>query len=148
MYSKSKSSGVAWEGDGGVGTVGAADSAADAEAALGEVDAVAADSADAVGFLPVDQIGVHAALLDEVLHELADLVVGECGDDGGIHAEALVQAADDVVFAAAFPCAEGAGGADTALARIETEHDLAEGYGVKTAFFFRTQIQFHDNQSS
>ena len=135
-------------GDGGIGTVGAAHRTADAEAALGEVDAVAADAADAVGLLPVDEVGVHAALLDEVAHQLADLVVGKSGDHGGVHAEALVQAADDIILAAALPGAEGTSGADTALARIEAEHDFAEGYGVKTAFFFRTQVQFHDNQSS
>ncbi len=130
-------------GDGGVGAVRAADGAADAEAALGKVDAVAADPADAVGLFPVDEVGVHAPLLDEVLHQPADLVVGKGGDHGGVHAEALVQAADDVIFAAALPGAEGAGGTDTALAGIEAQHDLAKAYGVKLAVFSRSQIQFH-----
>ena len=63
-------------GDGGVGAVGAAHGAADAEAALGEVQAVAAQAADAVRLLPADQAGVHAALLDQVLEQLAHFVVG------------------------------------------------------------------------
>ena len=123
--------------------VGAADSAADAEAALGEVDAVAADAADAVGLLPVNEVCADAALLDEVAHQLAHLVVGKGSDDGGVHTEALVKAADDVILAAALPGAEGAGSADTALARVKTQHDLAKAYGVKFAVFSRSQIQFH-----
>ena len=131
-------------GDGGVRTVRAADCTADAEASLGEVDAVSADAADAVGLLPVDQRGVNAALLDEILHQHTDLVVSESGDDGGVQAEALVQAADDVVLAAAFPCTEASCGADPALARIQAEHNLAQGNGVKLAVFSVSEIQFHE----
>jgi hypothetical protein len=58
---------------------------------------------------------------------VADLVVDEGGDHGGLVAEAFAQAARGVVFAAAFPDGELAGGADAALAGIEAEHDFAEG---------------------
>ena len=112
----------------------AAHCTADAEASLGEVDAVAADTADAVCLLPVDQICGNAALLDEILHQSADLIVSESGDDSCLHAEALVQAADNVVFAAAFPCTEGSGCTDTALAGIQTEHYFAQRYSVKGTF--------------
>ena len=113
--------------------VGDADRAADAEAALGEVQAVADRAADAVVRHPADERGVDAALQDEVLDEPADLVVGERGDDGGAQAEAAAQAAGDVVLAAALPDLEGAGGADAALARVEAQHHLAEGHRVVAA---------------
>ena len=85
-----------------------------------------------------------AALFDEVLHQFADLVVREGGDDRGVHSKALVQAADDIVLAAAFPCAEASCGADPALARIQAEHNLAQGNGVKFAVFSVSEIQFHE----
>ena len=43
-----------------------------------------------------------------------------------LQAEAFAQAAGDVVFAAAFPDLEFAGGADAALAGVEPQHDFAE----------------------
>ncbi len=78
---------------GGVAAVGDADGAADAEAALGEVEAVADGPADAVVLAPLDEVGGDAALHDEVLDQVADLVVDEGGADGGAQAEALAQAA-------------------------------------------------------
>ncbi len=69
---------------GGVAAVGIADRAADAEAALGEIQAVADVAADAVVLAPLDEIGGDAALHDEILDEMADLVVHEGGDDGGL----------------------------------------------------------------
>jgi hypothetical protein len=118
---------------GGVATVGIADGTADAEAAFGEVEAVADRAADAVVFAPLDELRVDAALHDEVLDEVADLVVNERGDDGGFQAEAFAETAGGVVFAAAFPDLEIPGGADAALAGIETKHDFAEGDLVKGA---------------
>ena len=118
--------------------VGAAHGAPDAEASLGEVDAVAADAADTVCLLPVDQVGADAALFDEVLHQPADFVVGKGGDDGGVHAKALMKAADDVVLAAALPGAEAAGRADPPLAGVQTQHDFPQAHSIKTAFFSRT----------
>jgi len=118
-------------GGGGVAAVGDADGAAHAEAALGEVEAVADGAADAVVVAPLDEVGGDAALHDEVLDEVADLVVDEGGADGGLQAEALPEAARGVVLAAAFPGGEVAGGADAALAGIEAEHDLAERDLVK-----------------
>ena len=72
---------------GGEATVADADGAADAEAALGEVQAVADGAADAVVVAPLDELRVDAALEDEVFDEAADLVVRERGDDRGAEAE-------------------------------------------------------------
>ena len=60
---------------------------------------------------------VDAALVDEVLHEAAHRVVDEGRDHRRVQAEAALEAAGDVVFAAAFPDLERARGVDAALAR-------------------------------
>ena len=131
-------------GDCSVRTVGAADCAAYAKAALCEVQTIAADAADSIGLLPVNQGSIHTALLDEILHQTANLVVCKSSDNGSVHAEALVQAADNVVFSAAFPCTEAASSADAAFTGIQSKHNLAEGYGIILAVLAIFQIQFHD----
>ena len=128
---------------GGVAAVRVADRAADAEAALGEVESVSNRAADAVVVAPLDEVGGHAALHDEILDQMADLVVHERGDHGGLVAEAFPQAARGVVFAAAFPDLEVAGGADPAFTGIETEHDFAQGDLVEGAFGFWFDGQGH-----
>ncbi len=115
-------------GGGGVAAVDCSFCSADAEAALGEVEAVSDVLAEAIEVgAPLDEVGIDAALHDEVFDEVADFVFGEGGDDGGFEAEAFAEATGDVVFAAAFPGAELAGGADAAFTGIEAEHDFAEG---------------------
>ena len=109
-----------------VATIRHTDRAPDAEATLGEIQAIAHAAADAVVFAPLDEVRVHAALHDEILDEMTDLVVHECGTDGGFAAETFAQAARGVVFATAFPRGERARGADAAFARIKSEHDFAE----------------------
>ena len=131
----------------GVAAVRDADGAADAEAALGEVEAVADRAADAVVLAPLDEVGVHAALHHEVLEQAADLVVDERRADGGAQAEALAQAAGDVVFAAAFPDLELARGAHAAFARVEAEHDFTEGDLVEGAFLRRLDLESHGRRS-
>ena len=131
----------------GVAAVRDADGAADAEAALGEVEAVADRAADAVVLAPLDEVGVHAALHHEVLEQAADLVVDERRADGGAQAEALAQAAGDVVFAAAFPDLELARGAHAAFARVEAEHDFTEGDLVEGAFLRRLDLEGHGRRS-
>ena len=111
---------------GGVPAVGHAQGAADAEAAFGEVQAVAHGAADAVVRYPAYERGVDAALEHEVLEQPADVVLDERGDDRGAHAEAPSQAACDVVFAAAFPDAKLAGGSNSPFAWVKPQHDLAE----------------------
>ena len=128
---------------GGVAAVRDADGATDAEAALGEVEAVADRTADAVVLAPLDEVGVHAALHHEVLEQAADLVVDERRAHGGAEVEALAQAAGDVVFAAAFPDLELARGAHAAFARVEAEHDFTEGDLVEGAFLRRLDLKSH-----
>ena len=113
--------------------IGAADGAAQAVAALGEVQADARIAADAVEGRPLDVGEIDAALQHQVFQQAADIVLDDGGDHGGAQAEAAAQTADDVVLAAAFPDLEAAGGAYAAFAGIEAEHDFAEGGSVPAA---------------
>ena len=110
----------------GMAAIRDAHRAAQAEAALGEVQTVADAAADAIVRAPNDEIRVHAALHDEVLDQMADLVVHQGGADGGFIAETLAQTARGVVFAAAFPGAEPPRRADAALAGVQAQHDFAK----------------------
>jgi len=126
---------------GGVAAVGDAQGGADAEAAFGEVEAVACGAADAVEGAPEDELGADASLEDAIFEEAADFVVHEGGADGGAESEAPAEAAGHVVFTAAFPDAEPAGGADPAFAGVESEHDFPEGDEVVGALCGRFEVQ-------
>ena len=84
-------------------TIGAADGAAHPEAPLGEVEAVAHLPPDAVVGHPVELRPLDAALVDQVVDQPADGVVGERRHDRRPHPEAALQAAGDVVLAASLP---------------------------------------------
>ncbi len=122
-------------GNGGIAPVGATLGAPASEAALHEVQAVADGASDAVEGDPADEPGIHAALQDEILHEASYWIVGEGGDHGGAEAEAAAEAPGHVVFSAALPDVEGAGGVDPAFAGVQTEHDLAEAEFIEKAGF-------------
>ena len=119
--------------DGGVAAVRAAGGGAEAEAALGEVEAVADGAAHAVVGNPFEQGCVDAALEDEVFNQAADGVIGESGSDGGAQAEAAAQSAGYVVFAAALPDLELARGVDAGFAGIEAQHDFAQAEAIPAA---------------
>lgn len=118
-------------GGGAVAAVDAAFGTSDAEAALGEVDGVADALAHAVVRDPLDVGGIEAALEDEVFDEAANFVVCEGGQYACGMAEAAAEAAGDVVFAAAFPGGELAGGANAAFTGVETEEHFTEGEEVE-----------------
>src|SRR5207248_9110596 len=100
----------------GVAAIGAAHGAADAEAPFGEVEPVADGAADAIVLAPFDEVGGDAALHDEILDQVSDLVVDEGGADGGLVAETFPQPPRRVIFTAALPDGEMPRGADAALA--------------------------------
>src|SRR5215469_7806725 len=89
-------------GSSGVGSIRAADGGAHSEPSLGEIQSIPHGSSDAVIFDPAHQRLIDAALIHQILNEAAYRIIGERGDDGGIHAKAAFEAARDVVFAAAF----------------------------------------------
>ena len=113
------------------------------EAALDEIETVAHFTADTVERHPADERGVHAALQDEILHQTPDRIVGKGGDHRGTQTETATQTAGDIVFAAALPDVEFAGGVNSPLARIEPEHDFTEADFIKTARFRGFVLQ-HD----
>src|SRR5208283_308475 len=127
----------------GVAAIGNPHGAADAEAALGEVQPVADGAADAVVFAPPYEIGGDAALHDAVLEQATDLVVHERRAHRCSQPEALPEAARGVVLAPALPDGEGAGGAYPALAGVESEHHLAQRDLVKGAACGRFDAQWH-----
>jgi hypothetical protein len=125
---------------GGVATVGGAFCSADSEAAFGEVEAVSGGDAESIEVSPVDELGIDSALENEVFEEAADFVINESGEDRGAFAEAAAESTGNVIFAPAFPGLELAGGADAAVAGIETEHDFAHredvvGAGLSGFYF-------------
>jgi hypothetical protein len=86
---------------------------------------------------------INAALIDEILEEAADGIIGEGGYDGGVESEATLESAGDVIFAAAFADLEGARGGDALFAGVEANHDFAEAHEVPAALLFRFDLQGH-----
>ena len=70
---------------------------------------------------------VQAANAPLEMYMEGNIVFREGGGNGGLHAEATAQSSGDIIFSAAFPDFEFAGGANASLAGIESEHDFAEG---------------------
>ena len=82
----------------GVAAVGAAHRTANTEAALGEVQF----ASDAVVVHPLDELGVDAALENEVLDQAVRLGCRQRGDDGGFEAKTAA-GMSDVVFRLRLP---------------------------------------------
>src|SRR6185436_9347639 len=91
-----------------------------------EVEAVARDTADAIERHPFDELGIDPALQDKIFEQPSHVVFGEGGANSSLQSEAASQSARDVVFTAAFPDRELTRSADTPLAGVEAEHDLAQ----------------------
>ncbi|MFT6498420.1 MAG: hypothetical protein ACJAT6_000548, partial [Akkermansiaceae bacterium] len=89
-----------------------------------EVESVAGRDSKAVEVRPFDELGIDSALKDEVFEKATNFIIDESGEDTGALTEAAAKATGDVVFSAAFPGLELAGGANAAVTRIETEHDF------------------------
>src|SRR6185312_11423126 len=78
---------------GAVAAIRAAQCSANAKALFGEVEADAGVAAQAVKVAPDDMRGVDAALADEILHQPAQIVPGQGGDDAGALAPAFAHGA-------------------------------------------------------
>ena len=111
----------------------------DAEAAFGEVEPVAHLAPDAVVRKPAEVRLLDAALVDQILDQAADGVVGERGHDRRAQAEAALERAGDVVLAAALADVEAPGRRDAAVAGVEAQHDLAQRDEVPAALVSRAQ---------
>ena len=123
----------------GVPAVGDTDCAADAEPALGEVEPVAHLAPHAVVGCPAEMRSLDATLVDEVVDQPTDRVVGEGRHDGCAKPEAALEAAGDVVFPSPFPGPKRAGRLDSPIARVEPEHHLAERDEIPAALLGRAE---------
>src|SRR5215467_14273423 len=119
----------------GVGAIGAAQSGANSKTALGEIQSVAHGSSNAVVLYPPNQRLIDAALIHQILNQPADGVVGKSGDDRGLHPEAALEAARDVVFTAALVNLKMARGGDAAVAGVKAQHHLSQRDEVPTPPF-------------
>ncbi len=72
---------------------------------------------------------------------MPDLVFRKCRDQPGPKTKDVAKSAGDVVLAAALEDAEAAGRTDPALARVETQHHLAERKDVEGAVTWLAQRQ-------
>src|ERR1700736_1505117 len=99
-------------------SIGTAQTAANTEATLDEVQPVPDLAADPVVLHPANIRLVHASLVDQVLRELPDRIVGESRHQSGVQTEAAFQGPGDVVLAPAFPHAKFPGGVNPSLARV------------------------------
>src|SRR5258708_29382819 len=89
-------------GDRGVPAIVTPQRCTHAEATLCKIEAVARRTAHAIVLHPAHQRLIHAALVNEILKEPPDGIIGERRDDRAVQAEATLQPASDVVFPAAF----------------------------------------------
>ncbi len=119
--------------------VGDPDGAAHAEPSLGEVEPVPHLPADTVVRGPGQVRTLDTALVDQVVDQAADRVVGKRRDDGRAEPEAALEAAGDVVLPAPFPGAERARRLDPLLPRVEPEHYLAERDEIEAALLGRPE---------
>src|SRR5712664_1644727 len=130
-------------GDRGVSAIITSPRLTRAEAALCKIEAVARRAAHAVVLHPAHQRLVHAALVNEILKEPPDRIIGERRDDRGVQAEATLQPACDVVFPAAFAHFKGSRRCNPPVSRVEPHHDLAQTDQVPAAIFFWLDRQRH-----
>ena len=130
-----------------VGAVRHSDRRPDAEATLGEVQGSPVAASEIVGFLPHDVFEIDPALQHQIFEESSDLVVGDRGHVGDALPEASSERPADIVLAAALRHPEGSSGPDAPLARIEAQHDLAQGHHVVDALPAGTERQIgHRNR--
>src|ERR1700727_811221 len=102
---------------GAVGRIGAAERWANAESPLGEVQPVTHCASDPVVRNPVELGTVDSALVHEIFNQPADGIVDERGYDRSSLPEAALEAARDVVLAAALPGLERTRRCDSCVAR-------------------------------
>ena len=113
----------------------AAQRRADAETSFGKIQSVARPASDAIVFNPANMRLIHAALIDQILHEPADWIISQRCHDRSVHPKATLQTPGDIVFAAAFPNLEIARRRYSTITRIKPQHHLAETHQVPARIF-------------
>ena len=120
-----------------VPTIGAAHGTTHPEAPLGEVETVAYLPPDAVVGHPGQMCPLDAALIDQILDQAADGVVGERRHQCRPQPEAPLQAAGHVVLAASLPHRKRPRRRDPPLPRVESQHHLAQRDEIPAALTCR-----------
>src|SRR5262245_38654122 len=110
-----------------VASVGNAHRPAQTKAAFGKIQPVTYRAPHAVVGSPPDELGIHPALQNELFEQPAHVVVGESGANGRAQPETAPQTTGHVILAASFPDFEFARGPDATLARVQAQHDFAQG---------------------
>lgn len=113
--------------------VGAAKRWSHAKSPLGEIQTVANGAAHAVVIDPTDQALVYATLVDEVLQQTPNGIVGECRNDGSVEAKATLQSASHVILASTLRNFKVACSPNPSVPRVEAKHDLAQTDEVPAA---------------
>src|SRR5450631_2532205 len=116
--------------------VGTSQWRADAETALGEIQSVADLATDSVVLHPSHETLVHTTLVNQILQQAPNRIIGERCDMSGVETEASFQSARDVVFASTLAHVKRTRGPDAASARIKTQHDFAETDDVPATLLF------------
>lgn len=129
---------------GGVTTIRSAFCRTDSEATLGEVESITSSDTEAIEVSPLDELGIDSTLKNKVFEEASDFVINESGEDGSALTEAAAESTGDVVFATAFPGLKLPGGADAAIAGIETEHNFTHRDNVVGAAISGLDVEAHD----
>src|SRR6266478_3682539 len=115
----------------------------DSKSSLREVEAIAHSASNAVIADPADQGLVDSSLMDQILQQPADGVVGECRHDRRLETEASLESARNVVFSPAFRHFKGARRPHPPVSRLEPQHHLAQADQVPPALFLRFDRQCH-----
>ena len=120
--------------------VRAAQGCAHTEPALDKVEAVADGATDAIIRNPTYNL-VYAALIHQIFDKTADRIIRERSNVRSFEVEATLQAARNVIFAAALEDFEMTRSRDTMVAGIETQHDFAEAEFIPSAFGLRFDVE-------
>src|ERR1039458_2080958 len=112
------------------------------EAALGKVEAIPHRAPHSVVLDPAHQRLVHTTLIDEILKQSPHRIVGKRGDNRRVQAEAALQPAGYVILSAAFAYFKGSRRRNSPVARVQTEHYLAQADQIPPAVFLRSLWHF------
>jgi len=113
------------------------------EAELAEVERTHAHSQ--LSREPLSWTGKDPFLEHQVFDETSNRIVRKGGYDRRVHPKTTPEAAGDVVFASALPCAKMTRRGGTLVARVESQHDCTKADQVPHAAALRFDVQFrHD----
>ena len=113
--------------------IGAAHRSPQSKSSLSKIQAVANLPPYSIVLNPPDIGLVDASLIDQILRQPADRIINQRRDNSRIQREAALEATGNVIFAAALPDSKFASMGDSVVARIKTQHHLAQGNQVPSA---------------